>query len=101
MQLNRLSPAKVRAGGPGMHPDGGGLYLQVTQGAGGAISRTWLFRFVSPEVRKERQMGLGALRDVPLAEARKKAAEARALKEHGIDPIEERESARRSAAAAN
>ena len=100
MQLNRLSPAKVKTAGPGMHPDGGGLYLQVTQGARGAISRSWLFRFVSPPTRKERQMGLGALRDVQLAEARKKAADARALKEQGVDPIEERERARRSAAAA-
>jgi integrase len=100
MRLNRLSPAKVRMAGPGMHPDGGGLYLQATQGAGGAICRSWLFRFMSPLKRKERQMGLGALRDVPLAEARKKAAEARALKEHGVDPIEERESARQIAAAA-
>jgi integrase len=100
MQLNRLSPAKVRTAGPGMHPDGGGLYLQVTQGADGAISRSWLFRFVSPQTRKERQMGLGTLRDVPLTEARKKAARARALKEHGFDPIDQRERARQSAAAA-
>jgi integrase len=98
--MNRLSPAKVRTAGPGMHPDGGGLYLQIVKSPGGSISRSWLYRFMSPQTRKERQMGLGSLVDVSLAEARKKAADARALKGHGVDPIEERERARQNAAAA-
>src|SRR5260370_27564559 len=30
--INRLSDRKVRTAKPGMHPDGGGLYLRVTEG---------------------------------------------------------------------
>jgi hypothetical protein len=34
-QVERLSSAKVRQAKPGLHPDGGGLYLQVTFGKDG------------------------------------------------------------------
>jgi hypothetical protein len=52
-----------------MYEDGGGLYLQVS--AGGA--KSWIFRFM-PDGRA-REMGLGPLHTIPLAEARKRAAE--------------------------
>src|SRR5262245_59164983 len=43
---------------------------------------------------KETAMGLGPLYDVPLAEARVAAAEARKLLRDGIDPLERRRKAR-------
>ena len=74
-----------------MHGDGGGLWLQVTAGPDG-LRKSWLFRF---EVAgRERQMGLGPLGDVTLAQARDKAADARKLRSDGIDPIEQRNAQR-------
>jgi len=71
-----------------MHADGGGLYLQMT--ASGA--RTWVFRFMLHG--RAREMGLGPLHIVPLAEARDKARECRKLRHEGIDPIETRNAKR-------
>jgi hypothetical protein len=55
-RLTALKAANLRA--PGLHPDGGGLYLQV--GASG--SRSWIFRYKSGG--KLRDMGLGSLATV-------------------------------------
>jgi integrase len=63
--------------------DGGGLWL-VTKGA----NRYWVFDFTFGG--KRRQMGLGSLVDVTLAEARDRAAAARAMVRHGVDPVDER-----------
>jgi integrase len=82
-----------------MHPDGGGLYLQATQGADEAINRSWIFRFAMNG--RERHMGIGSLQDVGLAAARQKAADARKLRAQGIDPIDARDESKASAAAAN
>ena len=60
--------------------DGGGLWL-VTKGSG----RYWIFQYSYGG--KRREMGLGPLHTVGLAEARQKAEEARALLRSGIDPI--------------
>jgi integrase len=97
--IHRLSPAAVKHAKPGMHCDGGGLYLQAVLGAGGTIRKSWLFRFA--ENGRERQMGLGALDNVSLAQAREKAAECRRLRQEGVDPIEARDSQRASIAAEN
>jgi integrase len=91
--INRLSHRKVvTLKQPGMHGDGGGLYLQVTEGADGTPRKSWLFRYTV--AGRERQMGLGPLSDVPLAEARDRALAARKLRRAGKDPIAEREAAR-------
>jgi integrase len=71
-----------------MHTDGGGLYLQVTKGG----ARTWIYRFMLN--RRAREMGLGPLHTVSLAEAREKARECRKLRLEGIDPIEARKAKR-------
>jgi integrase len=81
-----------------MHCDGGGLYLQVTQGGDGALRRSWLYRYVLHG--RERQMGLGSLNDRGLAKAREKAAGARKQREQGIDPIDAKHAERASAAIA-
>jgi integrase len=75
-----------------MHCDGGGLYLQVTEGTSGALHRSWLYRFSMSG--RERQMGLGSLEMVLLADAREKAVEARKLVKEGKDPIEAKHAAR-------
>ena len=73
---------------PGMHADGGGLYLQVT--ASGA--KSWIFRFMLNG--RAREMGLGPLHTVSLAEARERATECRKLRLDGIDPVEDRKAKR-------
>ena len=87
-QLNRLTArAVMSARRSGLYPDGGGLYLQVT-GAGDAISRSWVYRYMLD--RQAREMGLGSLDLVSLSEARERAQEARKLRANGVDPIEAR-----------
>ncbi|ASP84353.1 integrase [Sinorhizobium meliloti] len=60
--------------------DGGGLWL-VTKGGG----RYWIFSYTFAGMRRE--MGLGPLHTVGLADAREKAEEARAMVRRGLDPI--------------
>jgi integrase len=94
--INRLSHRKVETlKKPGMHSDGGGLYLQVTRGSDGTPRKSWLFRYAVGG--RERQMGLGTLRDVPLSEARDRALAARELRRVRKDPIAEREALRAEA----
>lgn len=89
-EINRLTQREVESKNlPGMHNDGGGLYLQVTKGTDGSIRKSWLFRYSTNG--RERQMGLGPLKDIKLAAARARAAEARELRRSGKDPIIERE----------
>jgi len=70
---------------PGLHADGGGLYLRV--GRGGA--KSWCFRYMLQG--KAREMGLGGLLKVSLAEARRKAAAQRVLLADKSDPLERRQ----------
>ncbi len=82
--INRLSARAAQTLGPGMHADGGGLYLRVDDSR-----RTWIFRY--RRTGKLRDMGLGRAADVSLADARRRAAEARALLAQGVDPLEARD----------
>lgn len=85
----RLTPKSVASKKrPGYYADSGGLYLQVSQGG----SKSWVFRFML--ARRSREMGLGGVRRVSLAEARQKAADARALLSEGVDPIDARKTER-------
>jgi integrase len=73
---------------PGMYCDGGGLYLRVAAGG----SKQWIFRYVAPDPSHKRgyrlrDMGLGSVDDLTLAEAREEARTARKLRKAGIDPI--------------
>jgi integrase len=94
--VSRLSAIKVqKIKTPGLHADGAGLYLQVT----GNDAKSWIFRYSLQS--KAREMGLGSLRKVSLADARRKAAECHRLLENHVDPIEHRKKARTVAALAN
>lgn len=85
-EIDRLSPkAVVHKKRPGYHPDGGGLYLQVSPTG----SKSWVFRFML--AGKAREMGLGPLHIISLAEARTKAADCRKLLLARVDPIEARD----------
>lgn len=88
---NKLTATTVRnLKQPGMYPDGGGLFLQVTLAATDAAPRkSWVVRFRSPK-GKTREMGLGSADHVPLAEARVAADDAKAMARRGVDPIEQR-----------
>lgn len=66
---------------PGKYPDGGGLYLQVSPSGG----KSWIFRYHVN--KRERNMGLGPLQFVSLAEAREKARAARVQLYQGEDPL--------------
>ncbi len=74
----------------GHHGDGAGLYLKVAS----AEARSWQFRYRHRGTGKTVWLGLGAERDVTLAEAREKARECRRLLGQGKDPLAERRAAR-------
>ncbi|MCK1297528.1 tyrosine-type recombinase/integrase [Bradyrhizobium sp. 24] len=73
---------------PGRYGDGNGLYLVVDESG----AKRWVLRTVVHG--KRRDMGLGSLRLVTLAEARIKAVEYRKLARDGGDPIAANRSAK-------
>jgi Arm DNA-binding domain len=101
-QTKRLSARAVATlGKPGRHADGDGLYLIIDTSGG----KRWafIFRWREPSTvgaGKLREMGLGGLSAVSLADAREKAAEARRTLAAGRNPIEERRVAERAKEAA-
>jgi Arm domain-containing DNA-binding protein len=85
---DRLSALKVQtAKKPGRYADGGGLYLFIPRPG----YKLWTFRYQLNG--KPREMSLGPVSDVGLAEARDLAAHARRLTRDGKDPIEVRREA--------
>ena len=87
--IHKLTRAKIRKlTQNGMHSDGGGLFVEVTNGGSG---RSWLFKYRLTGTRKQRLMGLGSLNKISLAEARVLAHEYREMVKAGLDPLVERE----------
>lgn len=103
--MGKLSALRVKAAGPGRHPDGDGLYLIVRDTG----SRQWLLRIQANG--KRRDLGLGAAdtstrtkeaieaankipvlqrRLLTLVEAREKADAYTKMIRAGIDPVAER-----------
>jgi len=82
---------------PGLHFVGEvpGLALQVLPSG----ARTWILRLTIGD--KRRDMGLGGYPEVPLADARTLARQARQKVREGIDPIEQRKAARSALLSAN
>jgi len=90
---NLLSARKVAAlkQVPGLHRDGGNLYLQVKANGNGRTYASWIFRYRSAlKDGRITDMGLGPLVDVALSDARQKARECRAMLREGLDPLHER-----------
>lgn len=83
--MGKLTAAKLRSlGAPGRYSDGNGLFLELTdKGAG-----RWLLRVQANGRRRD--IGLGALKSVSLADARDAAFLIRRKIAQGIDPVEER-----------
>ena len=79
--MSGLTALKVKNAKPGRHGDGAGLYLLVSP----SRAKSWVLR-VQVKGRR-RDIGLGALSDVSLAQARDKARELRAVARTGGDPI--------------
>jgi integrase len=113
--LARLTSNKIKNAKPGpdgktnLLCDGGGLWLQVSAGKDGQINKSWLFRYAAAgnkisrtgrEYRRERQMGLGPVHTVRLADAREMARQARMLVLQGRDPLDEKDASRAAARAA-
>src|ERR1051326_2309874 len=79
----------LRAKRSGYYGDGGGLWLRV----GPTGAKSWVFRYRAGG--KQREMGLGAIRLLNLAEARAKARECeKAIRLEGRDPIDQRKAER-------
>jgi hypothetical protein len=103
VKMSAVAVGKIKE--TGYHRDNGdggarGLYLQVSPATGGGVSKSWIYRYVSPVTGKPRWMGLGPADVIGLAKARELARSAREAVVLGGDPIEarrEREAAQRVA----
>lgn len=84
-RLSALAVTKVVK--PGMYADGLGLYLRV----GPTGAKSWVFRYRVGNGRRD--MGLGPLHTVTLADARVKAAECRRQRLDNSDPLQVRDAA--------
>jgi integrase len=92
--IKRLSAVKVdKERRPGLYADGLGLYLQITP----AGTKSWIYRYRVGS--KLRDMGLGSIHAVSLAQARDQAAICRHQRANGIDPIDFRRAGRSKARA--
>jgi integrase len=78
--MHKLTAREVAAAGPGSYPDGGNLYLRVRPSG----SRAWVFRYVANG--KPREIGMGSVDTLSLAEARLKATAMRKAVADGKDP---------------
>jgi integrase len=92
--INALNPGELATLPEGEHCDGGGLYLCVT-GHGG---RSWIVKYQWKG--KTEKMGIGALADVGLSAARKKAQKYREQARDGVNPKLARDEASASARSA-
>lgn len=81
--INVLTVKSIAASKAAKLRDGGGLYL-ITRGD----NRYWILSYTF--AGKRREMGIGPLREVGLAEARDRARSARELIRKGVDPIEKK-----------
>ena len=82
---NRLSARAVATNTtPGMHADGAGLYLNISNTG----TKSW--RLIYSFAGKRTELGLGSAAATTLAQARSKAAEAQMLVRGGIDPKQAR-----------
>lgn len=78
-KLKAMAVLKLRT--PGMHADGGGLYLHVSVTG----AKSWIYRYML--AGRRRDMGLGSLNTISLADARARAADCRKQCLEGTDPL--------------
>ena len=83
--MGKLTAKKVQGKlKPGMHNDGAGLYLRVSRTGG----RSWILRCRVHGVKRD--IGLGGISWVSLAEARERARVFRKIAREGGDPLAEK-----------
>lgn len=83
--MGKLTAAKIRAlTEPGRYADGDGLFLSLN----GKGSGSWMLR--TQAGGKRRDIGLGSLKAVSLADAREAAYQMRRSIAQGVDPVAER-----------
>lgn len=83
--MGKLTALKIKAlAGPGRYSDGDGLFLEVN----GKGTGSWILRIQANG--KRRDIGLGSLKAVSLADAREAAFLTRKKIVQGIDPVAER-----------
>ena len=70
---------------PGYYLDGGGLHVQVSRTG----SKSWVFQYRFNKRRRE--LGLGSVSIVSIADARLRAAQLRIQLAQGVDPLAERQ----------
>jgi integrase len=92
LQVEQAGSGKLKALAPGKHHDEHGLYLEVRN----ATSKSWTGRYTI--AGKERWIGIGPAKDIPLKRARERHTENRRLVAEGIDPREHRRQLQASAA---
>jgi integrase len=81
-EIDRLDNSAVKAAEtPGLHPDGDGLYLHISDSG----SKSWILRYRLGG--KRRDMGLGRYPLFTLADARKRANTQRRLIADQVDPL--------------
>ncbi|MHB8423920.1 MAG: tyrosine-type recombinase/integrase [Gammaproteobacteria bacterium] len=84
MAIAKLRPAQLRSLKPGKYCDGGGLWVYVKPNG----NAYWVMRY---RLRgRNREMGLGPVRDIPAAKAREAATKYRNIKRDQRDPLHER-----------
>lgn len=88
MKAEQLTALKVKNAKPGRHVDGKGLCLVVKPSG----AKSWVLRVQAEG--KRRDIGLGSVDMLSLAEAREKAAEGRKWAKQGLDPAHEWRKAR-------
>lgn len=89
MRYRLTSKFVEKIASPGHYADGAGLFLQVQTRKDGYPAKSWVVRYRA-QTGRMREMGLGSVDRVTLADARGKAAEARRIAANGADPIVER-----------
>ena len=93
-RANKLTQMQVaRLKEPGLHGDGAGLWLKVTDHG----SKSWILRYTFQG--REKWTGLGSYPVVTLADAREKALMLKRQILQGTDPVQERREAMAQAAA--
>ena len=87
--MGRLTALAVKSARTGRHGDGQGLYLLV----GPTMAKSWVLRVQVGGTRRD--IGLGSITTLSLAEARDEAAKLRKAARMGEDPIAERDRVRK------
>ena len=87
--MGKLTALAVKNAKPGRHGDGSGLYLLV----GPTSAKSWVLRIQVNGTRRD--IGLGSISTLTLAEAREEAAKLRKAARMGEDPIAERDRVRK------